>query len=135
MKNIWTNGCFDILHRGHIEMFKYAKSLGDRLIVGVDSDERVRKSKGNTRPINCVEDRVALLEAIEYIDNIFVFDSSEELERLVNILDIDTMVVGSDWQGKPIVGETYAKKVLFFHRVGDYSTTNILKEIKKDEII
>jgi len=134
MKNIWTNGCFDILHRGHIEMFKYAKSIGDRLIVGIDSDEKVKRDKGETRPFNCVEDRVALLESIKYIDNVFVFDTPGELERLISILNINTMVVGSDWQGKKIVGEEHAEKVLFFHRLGDYSTTKILKEIE-DEII
>ena len=132
MINIWTNGCFDILHRGHIEMFKYAKSLGDRLIVGIDSDEKVRRDKGDTRPINRVEDRAVLLESIKYIDNVFVFDSSEELEKLICMLDIDTMVVGSDWQGKRIIGEECVDKVLFFHRMGNYSTTNIIKEVKKE---
>ena len=71
---IWTNGCFDILHRGHIELFKYAKSLGDKLIVGVDSDKKVRKDKGKGRPINNLEDRVEILRSIKYIDNIIVIN-------------------------------------------------------------
>ena len=60
MKTVWTNGCFDVLHRGHIELFKYAKSLGDYLVVGIDTDERVKASKGSSRPFNTLEDRMAL---------------------------------------------------------------------------
>ena len=67
MKKVWTNGCFDILHRGHIELFKYAKSLGDKLVVGIDSDDKVKKDKGEERPINCVKDRKYILESIKYI--------------------------------------------------------------------
>ena len=127
MKSIWTNGCFDILHRGHIELFRYAKSLGDRLIVGVDSDEKVKKDKGPTRPFNRIEDRVAILSAIKYIDEIFVFESKEELEDLIKKSDPLYLVVGSDWKGKEVVGQQYAKEVKFFKRIDGYSTTNILK--------
>ena len=73
-KIIWTNGCFDVLHRGHIELFKYAKSLGTKLYVGIDSDEKIKKDKGNSRPYNNLDDRYFLLESIKYIDKIFVFD-------------------------------------------------------------
>ena len=79
-KVIWTNGCFDVLHRGHIELFKYAKSLGDRLVVGIDTDERVKASKGETRPFNNIQDRVEMLQAIKYIDEVRVFDTDVELE-------------------------------------------------------
>ena len=68
MKIIWTNGCFDIMHPGHIELFKAAKALGDRLIVGIDTDEKVATDKGKDRPINNLFYRVAMLEAIKYID-------------------------------------------------------------------
>ena len=74
-KIIWTNGCFDVLHRGHIELFKYAKSLGDYLVVGIDDDERVRASKGPLRPINNLEDRVEMLESIKYIDEVVPFST------------------------------------------------------------
>ena len=93
---IWTNGCFDILHRGHIELFKYAKSLGDKLIVGVDSDKKVRKDKGKGRPINNLEDRVEILRSIKYIDNIISFDSAENLRETIKGYKPDIMVVGSD---------------------------------------
>ena len=72
MKKIFVNGCFDILHRGHIELFKYAKSLGDILFVGIDTDERVKKAKGNERPFNNQDDRKYLLESIKYIDEVFI---------------------------------------------------------------
>lgn len=127
MSTVWTNGCFDILHRGHIELFKYAKSLGDRLIVGVDSDEKVKKDKGLTRPFNRIKDRVAILSAIKYIDEIFVFGSKEELEDLIKKNDPLYLVVGSDWKGKEVIGQQYAKEVKFFKRIDGYSTTNILK--------
>ena len=80
---IWTNGCFDILHIGHIALFKYARSLGEELIVGIDSDEKVRKDKGEDRPINKLEDRMFVLDAIEYIDIVLEFDSTDELEWLI----------------------------------------------------
>ena len=127
-KIIWTNGCFDILHRGHIEMFKYAKSLGDRLIVGIDSDEKVRKDKGEDRPINKLEDRMFVLDAIEYIDIVLEFDSTDELEWLIKDIKPDVMVIGSDWKGKKVVGEEYTGNVDFFNRIGDYSTTKILED-------
>jgi len=95
---IWTNGCFDILHRGHIELFKYAKSLGNELTVGVDSDGKVMRDKGPCRPINNLEDRVEILNAIRYIDRVVYFDSCDELELLIKNYNPDVIVVGSDWK-------------------------------------
>jgi len=126
-KTIWTNGCFDILHRGHFEMFKFAKSLGDYLIVGVDSDGKVKKDKGEARPFNCVEDRIFALESIRYIDKVVVFSSTEELSHLIKSAKPDIMVIGSDWKGKTVVGEEYTKELQFFDRMGQYSTTNMLE--------
>ena len=80
MTTVWTNGCFDVLHRGHIELFRYARSLGDRLIVGIDSDEKVKKDKGASRPYNNVEDRKFILQSIKYVDEVIVFSSRKELE-------------------------------------------------------
>jgi D-glycero-beta-D-manno-heptose 1-phosphate adenylyltransferase len=125
---IWTNGCFDILHRGHIEMFKYAKSLGDELIVGIDSDEKVRRDKGKKRPINNLHDRTEMLKSIKYVDRVCWFNSPGELSDAIKYYKPDIMVIGADWKGKKVIGEKYAGKVEFFDRVGDYSTTNILKK-------
>ena len=128
MKIVWTNGCFDVLHRGHFEMFKYAKSFGDQLIVGIDSDEKVRNDKGSSRPHNCVEDRKFALECIKYIDEVVVFNSREELEQEIRQLHPDVMVIGSDWRGKTVVGEQYCTELKFFDRIEGYSTTNILEK-------
>ena len=128
---VWTNGCFDILHRGHIELFQYAKSLGDELIVGIDSDEKVKKDKGEDRPINSLDDRAIILQSIKYIDRVIEFDSTDELEWLIKDIKPDVMVIGSDWKGKKVVGEEYAGKVDFFDRIEGYSTTDIIGNNKK----
>mgnify|MGYP003650282578 CR=1 FL=1 len=127
MRNIWTNGCFDILHRGHIELFRFCQEQGDRLVVGVDTDMRVKQSKGSDRPHNTEEDRIFFLESIRYIDKVVSFSSDEELALRLVENSIDTMIVGSDWRGKKIVGEEKVREVIFFDRVGEYSTTNILE--------
>jgi len=123
---IWTNGCFDVLHKGHVELFKYAKSLGNKLIVGIDSDNKVKRDKGETRPINTEMDRKLVLEAIKYIDQVVVFDTIYGLEMAIKKCFPDIMVIGSDWEGKPIIGSEHAKKVVFFDRIPGYSTTEIL---------
>ena len=124
--NIWVNGCFDVLHVGHIELLKYAKSLGNSLIVGIDSDDRIRLSKGPHRPFNRLEDRKRFLESIRYVDRVVSYSSDEQLQKQLKINKIDTMVIGSDWRGKRIVGEKVVKKVVFFDRIGKHSTTRIL---------
>ena len=124
---IWTNGCFDILHRGHIELLRYAKSLGDKLIVGIDSDERVKLDKGGDRPINNLSDRMHILSAIKYVDMVLPFNSTEELEIKIKYWSPVVMVIGSDWKGKKVVGQEYTSKVEFFDRIEGYSTTKMLK--------
>tara|TARA_R110000851_G_scaffold158854_1_gene301991 strand:+ start:333 stop:731 length:399 start_codon:yes stop_codon:yes gene_type:complete len=124
---IWTNGCFDILHKGHIALFKYAKSLGGKLYVGIDSDEKVKKDKGSNRPFNNVQDRKEVLESIKYIDGVFIFNDTQGLDDLIRIVGPNIMIIGSDWKGKKVVGEQHVKKLVFFDRLKDYSTTNILE--------
>jgi len=124
---IWVNGCFDILHRGHFELFNYAKSLGNYLVVGIDSDEKVAQDKGPDRPYNNLEDRHYALESLKAVDQIYVFDSKDHLEWLVQKEQPDILVVGSDWKGKEIVGGQYAKEIVYFDRIGDHSTTDILR--------
>ena len=128
---IWVNGCFDILHRGHFELFNYAKSLGDFLVVGVDTDEKVAQDKGPNRPYNKLEDRVYALESLKAIDKVYVFDSRERLKDLIKLSKPDFLVVGSDWKGKEVVGGQYAKEIVYFDRMGNYSTTNILNNESK----
>jgi D-beta-D-heptose 7-phosphate kinase/D-beta-D-heptose 1-phosphate adenosyltransferase len=124
---IWVNGCFDILHRGHFELFNYAKSLGDYLVVGIDSDEKISNDKGQDRPYNKLDDRIYALESLKAIDKVLVFGNRELLEWLIELTEPDILVVGSDWKGKEIVGGQHAKKIVYFDRIGNYSTTNILE--------
>ena len=129
MKKVWVNGCFDILHRGHIEMLKYAKSLGDHLIVGIDADWRVKEAKGDERPFNSEKDRKFMLESIKFVDKVVVFETDSELRGLIYHLEPEFMVVGSDWKGKEVIGSEYSKGVCYFDRIGGYSTTKILEEV------
>jgi D-beta-D-heptose 7-phosphate kinase/D-beta-D-heptose 1-phosphate adenosyltransferase len=131
MINVWVNGCFDILHPGHIELFKVAKSLGDRLIVGVDEDEKIKKDKGFDRPINSLSFRKSMLESIRYIDIVLPFSSKLELEQLIELYSPDILLVGGDWRTGEVVGEQFAKEVRFFNRISGYSTTNIIKKINE----
>jgi len=127
MKISFVNGCFDVLHPGHIELLKYARSLGDYLIVAIDSDRKVAEMKGPERPIFSQYDRSVMLKAIRHVDVVHVFDTKEELEDLLESISPDIMVVGSDWKGKEVVGSQYAKSVRFFDRLGDYSTTQTIE--------
>ena len=130
MIKVWTNGCFDILHRGHIELFRYAKSLGDELIVGIDTDEKVKLDKGKNRPINNLQDRMFMLQSIKYIDKVIPFDSTTELERTLKWLHPSVMVIGADWRGKDVIGKKHADKLIFFERIGEYSSTKIIGDKK-----
>lgn len=127
MSKVFVNGTFDILHHGHLELLKFAKSCGDFLIVGIDSDDRIKQKKGFDRPINNMESRMEMLLALKYVNQVRVFYSDIELEQLVKSIEPDIMIVGSDWEDKPVIGSKYAKKLIFFDRIDGYSTTNIIK--------
>jgi D-beta-D-heptose 7-phosphate kinase/D-beta-D-heptose 1-phosphate adenosyltransferase len=129
MKTIFVNGTFDILHRGHLEMLEYAASIGEHLLIALDTDRRVKELKGDSRPINNQADRVYMMYRIKGVKSVMLFDTDEELARLIKITHPDVMVKGSDWRGKPIIGEQYCKEIKFYERVGDYSTTNIIQHI------
>lgn len=118
---IIVNGTFDLLHLGHVELLNYAKSLGDYLLVAIDSDRRVKELKGNTRPINNEIERKTLLENLKAVDEVVIFDNDDELIDLVSQAEI--MIKGSDYIGKPIIGENVCPKIVFFERIYGYSTT------------
>ena len=126
---IWCNGTFDILHPGHIELFKIGASLGKKLIVATDTDEKIRQDKGASKPINNLCDRISMLQAIKYIDEVLYFDTREELEGLIKLYMPDILLLGDDWKGGDVVGIEYAREVRFVPRL-NYSTTDIIKKIR-----
>lgn len=126
---VFVNGTFDILHRGHIELLNYAKSMGEYLLVGIDSDDRVKEKKGSTRPIHSQTERKFFLENLKAVDAVDIFSSEQELENMIKSFKPDIMVVGSDWKGKSVIGSYYASKLIFFERIGEYSTTKTIQDI------
>lgn len=129
MKTVFVNGTFDVLHRGHLELLNYAKSLGDVLYVGIDDDERVKEKKGPSRPINTLNERLFMLENLKSVDYVMHFSSDESLEGLVKSIKPDIMVVGSDWKDKSVIGSYYASELKFFERMDEYSSTKIIQSI------
>lgn len=131
---VFTNGCFDIVHAGHIVSFRKAKAMGDILIVGVNTDRSVRALKGLDRPINNQRNRLALLEAIEYIDYLTLFDSDSP-EELIRSISPDILIKGMDWKGKPIAGadwvEAHGGTAAFIDLEEGLSTTAIIEKILK----
>ena len=126
-KIIFTNGCFDIIHRGHIELLKYASSLGEKLIVGLNTDESVRKNKGPERPYNTESDRKAVLESIRWVDEVVLFNEKTPID-LINIIKPDIIVKGSDYFAEDVVGKEIAK-IVIFEKIDGLSTTKTIKNI------
>lgn len=129
MKKIFVNGTFDVLHRGHLELLNYAKSLGDYLVVGIDSNGRVKQLKGSSRPIHSQEERKFLLENLKSVDQVSIFNTEEELTQLVKFTEPDIMVVGSDYLNRKVIGSEYTKQLRFFKRIDEYSSTQIIQSI------
>jgi RpiB/LacA/LacB family sugar-phosphate isomerase len=129
---VMTNGVFDVLHKGHIELLKFSKTQGDKLVVAIDSDDRVRKLKGENRPVNSEMDRKRVLEAISYVDEVLVFNTAEELKSMYTNLSPRVLVKGSEWTADEVrqrdeIPDSIEVKV--YPLVGEYSTTNTMKKI------
>lgn len=129
MKKVFVNGTFDVLHRGHLELLNYAKSLGDILYVAVDTDERIKEKKGISRPVNSLNERIFMLQNLKAVDYVMHFSCDESLEGLVKIIKPDIMIVGSDWKDKSVIGSQHAAELKFFDRIDGYSTTQIIQSI------
>jgi D-beta-D-heptose 7-phosphate kinase/D-beta-D-heptose 1-phosphate adenosyltransferase len=129
MKRVMVNGTFDILHRGHLELLNFARSKGDTLLVAIDTDRRVKELKGDARPINNQEDRKFHLENLKAVDGVTFFDSKEELIEIMKGWQPDIYVKGSDWKASTGTAHQYSKEVIYYDRVGEYSTTNIIQRI------
>ena len=129
-KIVFTNGCFDILHVGHISYLEKAKCLGNRLVVGINSDKSVSRLKGDDRPINSEYDRARILNALACVDLVIVFDQDTPLD-LIKSIKPDTLVKGGDYTLEKIIGKEFANEVKIIDFEEGYSTTNIITKIKK----
>jgi D-beta-D-heptose 7-phosphate kinase / D-beta-D-heptose 1-phosphate adenosyltransferase len=129
-KIVFTNGCFDILHLGHIKYLEKAKSLGNILIIGLNSDKSVTSLKGTGRPINSQNDRAYLLAALEVVDYVVIFDEDTPYE-LIKTIKPDSLVKGDDYKGKKVVGEDIAENLILIDFIEGKSSTKIIEKIKK----
>lgn len=131
-KLVFTNGCFDLIHVGHVRYLEEAKSKGDILIVGLNSDSSVTALKGPKRPIMTQEDRTEILSALSSVDAVVIFSESSPL-KLVEALKPDILVKGGDWDPKDIVGsemvKKYGGKVLSLSFVSGQSTSGLIQRI------
>jgi D-beta-D-heptose 7-phosphate kinase/D-beta-D-heptose 1-phosphate adenosyltransferase len=128
-KIVFTNGCFDILHRGHATYLEKAKALGDILILGLNSDESITRLKGESRPINSLEDRAFLLAALESVDYVVPFSEDTPLELIKQVLP-HTLVKGADYKGKEVVGSDVADEVVLIDFVEGKSTAGLIAKIE-----
>ena len=125
-RQIFTNGCFDVLHKGHVELLKFCKSFG-RVTVGLNSDLSVARLKGIGRPVNSQEDRRFILEALKYVDEVVIFDEDTPL-LLIQELKPNLIVKGGDYTKEQVVGNEIAE-VLIFNTIEGYSTTHTLNRV------
>ena len=127
MKRVVVNGTFDILHSGHLALLNHARSLGDRLTVAIDSDQRVKRLKGSSRPINTELERQEMLANLRAVDEVKIFETDQDLIDIV--IQADVMVKGSEYRDQSIIGRTYCKELVFFDRIDGYSTTKKIQDI------
>ena len=131
-KIVFTNGCFDILHVGHVKYLEVAKSYGDVLILGLNADSSVRKLKGPTRPINTQDDRAYILASLESVDYVVIFEEETPYE-LIKLIKPHVLVKGGDYEGKDVVGQDIANELKLVQFVDGKSTTNTIKRIQDNE--
>lgn len=129
---VFTNGCFDILHRGHVEYLAQAADLGDKLIIGLNTDASVKRLKGESRPVNDEKSRALLLSALQFVDAVVFFDEDTPYE-LIKQVQPDILVKGNDYKPEEIIGYDIVTakggKVLTIDLVEGFSTTNIIKRL------
>lgn len=131
-KIVFTNGCFDILHVGHVKYLEVAKSYGDVLILGLNADSSVRKLKGPSRPINTQDDRAYILASLESVDYVVIFEEETPYE-LIKLIKPHVLVKGGDYEGKEVVGQDIADELKLVQFVDGKSTTNTIKRIQENE--
>ena len=133
MRTVFTNGCFDILHSGHVQYLNEARALGDKLIIGLNSDASVRRLKGAQRPVNREEDRKFVLENLKSVDEVIIFNEDTPLSLIEKVVP-DVLVKGGDWKVEDIVGHELVLSnggvVQSLSFKSGYSTTTVLEKIK-----
>ena len=129
-KIIFTNGCFDILHIGHIKYLEKAKSFGDVLILGLNSDTSIRQLKGLNRPINTQNDRAYILAALEVVDYVVIFEEETPYE-LINLIKPDVLVKGGDYKDKEVIGQNIVKELKIVKFIDGKSSSETIKRIQK----
>ena len=129
----FTCSCFDLLHAGHLIMLKDAKFQCDKLIVGLQTDPSIDR-KDKNKPIQTLEERKIQLEAVKYIDEIIIYETENDLHKLLFDLDPDVRILGSDWKGEPFTGYNLPINIYFHERNHDYSTSALRKKIYQEEV-
>ena len=130
-KIVFTNGCFDILHRGHVEYLQKSKALGDLLVVGINSDASVKRIKGNSRPINNQQDREFMLKSLECVDEVLVFNEDTPL-NIIESLRPNIITKGGDYTVEEVVGHDIVPETYIILLTNGYSTTNFIERIRND---
>lgn len=127
MSIVFTNGCFDIIHRGHVELLEFCSTIGSKVIVGLNSDKSVKRLKGESRPIFSQEDRKKILESLKFVDKVVIFEEDTPYS-VIKSLKPDIIVKGGDYSKEDVVGHDICK-VIIFKYVDGYSTTKAIENI------
>ena len=140
---IWINGTFDVLHMGHIKLFQKAHEIACdefslfnwKIVVGVDTDERIREKKGSSRPVNNLANRMEFLHAIRWVDEVLAFHSDGMLDDLIKAHAPKFMVIGDDYKDQKIIGEEWIKEIIYVPRYGGLSSSNIINGTHKTSYV
>ena len=127
MKKVFTNGCFDLLHVGHVKLLEFASTQGDYLVVGIDDDKSVSDAKGANRPIVPVRERAQVIASLKWVDEVVVFSGNEELMAMLEEIKPELVIKGSDWKKSEVIHNEGAAVMLFDHT--GHASTNIIKKI------
>jgi D-beta-D-heptose 7-phosphate kinase/D-beta-D-heptose 1-phosphate adenosyltransferase len=131
-KIIFTNGCFDILHSAHIKLLQFAKSKGKILVVGLNSDESIKRLKGENRPINTIDERSAMLSLFDFIDHVIVFNDDTPL-NVIQLLKPNIIIKGSDYKKENVVGSEYVDEIILFDFISNKSSSLVINKIKNQK--
>jgi len=128
-KIVFTNGCFDIIHSAHLRLLQFSKKQGDILVVGLNSDDSIKRLKGDSRPINKIQERCELLKNLGFIDYIIIFDNDTPLQ-ILSLLKPNLLVKGGDYTKENIIGKEYVDEIIIYDYIDGLSTSNVVKKIE-----